>query len=175
MPVLAANRSESKLKFYVSAIALRKSIYFFLLRDFGIKDKIRTVESFSQRMNKTDMDLFQDIMERNHFERLDLEYPEWMIKHFRDPIFNHVDSLIDNITHAYTIWPTMHAEYEERRIHIDRAIGDCEALLKDFEKAADILPIKIDKMMPTVKKISEVIALLKGWRKSDNKRFKNLK
>lgn len=175
MSVLATNRTKSKLKVYVNALALRKTMYYFILRDFGMKDKIRNVGAFSMHLEKEDYDTFQEMMTKYGVEKFKLEYPEWMISRFRDPIFIHLDDLIDNITHAYSIWPTLRLEYETRRNYINKAVGDCECLLKDLEKTYDILPIKAEKMMPYVEKIIEEIKLLKGWRKSDNQRFKNLK
>ena len=58
---------------------------------------------------------------------------------------------------------------------MDAAIADCESLLKELELAIDVLPIDAEKYMRYVEDIEREIALLKGWRKSDNKRIKELR
>ena len=45
MSVLKNKRSVSSLEFYHNAIMLRREITMLLLRDFGIKDKVRSVKS----------------------------------------------------------------------------------------------------------------------------------
>lgn len=86
-----------------------------------------------------------------------------------------MDELIDHITHAYTVWATSKAEYDYRRVEMDKAVGSCECLKKDLEGAIDILPVDAEKYLPYVERIDKEIALIKGWRKADNKRFKSLK
>lgn len=76
---------------------------------------------------------------------------------------------------AYSIWATNESEANERRICQDRAIGYCESILKEMELAIEILPVDVEKYMPYVESITKEIALLKGWRKNDNKRFSELK
>ena len=55
------------------------------------------------------------------------------------------------------------------------AIAACESLKQTLELVVDILPVKADKLLPYVDAINREIALLKGWRKADNKRNKTLK
>lgn len=45
MSVLKNKRSVSSLEFYHNAITLRREITMLLLRDFGIKDKVRSIKS----------------------------------------------------------------------------------------------------------------------------------
>ena len=52
--VLARKRSESKLEFYAHAIRLRKSITFLLLRDIGVKSKIRNLQITTKPMDPAD-------------------------------------------------------------------------------------------------------------------------
>jgi hypothetical protein len=67
------------------------------------------------------------------------------------------------------------AELTERRIYQDRAIGNCETLLQEMAYAMSILPNDANKYMGYVDMIQREIALLKGWRKSDNKLKAKLK
>ena len=83
--------------------------------------------------------------------------------------------MMESITQAYTIWATNKAEANLRRVSQDKAIAACESLKQTLELVVDILPVKADKLLPYVDAINREIALLKGWRKADNKRNKTLK
>lgn len=54
MSVLARMRKLSQYEFYVNALKLRKSMRFLLLRDLGIKDKVREVHEFAKDMSEDD-------------------------------------------------------------------------------------------------------------------------
>lgn len=174
MSVLARLRKLSQYEFYVNALHLRKSMRFLLLRDLGIKDKVREIREFSKQMNEEDREEFIRLATENHLERFKTNYPEWVIEKLRNQIWEHLDQMIDHITFAYSVWPTSKAEYDHRRLEMDKAVSSCECLKKDLEGAIDILPIDAEKYLPYVEKIEKEIALIKGWRKSDNKRFKHL-
>ena len=59
-------------------------------------------------------------------------------------------------------------EADERRIYQDRAITACENLRIDLQDIMDTLPIDKNWMTHVESDIAKEIALLKGWRKSDN-------
>ena len=82
--------------------------------------------------------------------------------------------MMTSITRAYTIFATNRAEADERRLNQDRAIACCESLLKELELAIDVLPVDANKYKSQVGLITEEIMLLKGWRKSGNKRMKEI-
>ena len=135
---------------------------------------MRDIEDFAQLMNKSDRDEFIRITIENAIETLKMNYPEWAINKIRDRIWEHLDNLVDHITAAYSIWPEKLNEYHYRRLEMDKAIVSCEQLKKDLEAALEIIPVDAEKYMPYVKKIDREIVLVKGWRKSDNKRFRKL-
>jgi uncharacterized protein YjbK len=83
--------------------------------------------------------------------------------------------LMRNITCANSIYPVCEEELTERRIYQDRAIGNCETLLQEMAYAISILSVDANKYMVYVDMIDREIALLKGWRKSDNKLKRKLK
>ena len=175
MSVLARNRKLSQYEFYTNALKLRKSMRFLLLRDLGIKDKVREVHEFAKDMSEEDRIEFILMASKYNAERFSTEYPQWVIEKLRNAIWSHLDDVIDHITYAYSVWPTCKAEYNHRRVEMDRSISACECLKKDLEGAIDILPVNAEKYVPYVEKIDKEIALIKGWRKTDNKRFKDLK
>lgn len=148
---------------------------FLLLRDLGIKDKVREVHEFAKDMSEDDRVEFILLASKYSMEKFSTEYPQWVIEKLRNAIWEHLDQMIDHITYAYSVWPTSKAEYDHRRVEMDKAISSCECLKKDLEGAIDILPVNVEKYIPYVGKIDKEIALIKGWRKADNKRFKDLK
>lgn len=112
MSVLKNNRSLSNLEFYNNAQKLRIEITNFLLRDFGVRDKVRRA--------KDDPEV--PIIE---------EYPDWLITFFRQSIITLLRSLMQNITAANTIYPVTMSELAERRKYQTLAIINCEQLLAD--------------------------------------------
>lgn len=165
----------SKLEFYRNAIRLRKSLTFLLLRDIGVKNKVRNLQIVTKPMDEADKKAFMDIAIKYGYAGFLSEYPDWIVAKLRDSIWDDAHSMMRNITSAYTVWATNLSEAYERRNHINQAIADCECLLKDLEEAIDILPVDADKYMHYVDMIEKEIALLKGWRKTDNKRIREMK
>jgi hypothetical protein len=158
MSVLKNKRSLSKLEFYLNARTLREEVTNFLLRDFGVRDKIRKFKN-------------EDNVEVTVIE----EYPEWLITFFRQSIINILRSLMMNITAANTIYPVTMEELAERRKCQTAAIYNCEHLLQEMTYCADVLPVELSKFLPYVDKIAFEIKLLKGWRKSGNELARKIK
>lgn len=175
MSVLARNRGLSKLEFYKNAMKLRKKFTFLLLRDLGVKNRVRNLHIELKNMEPMDAEAFRAIAERYGIGEIADEYPEWVVVKLRDSIWDLLRDMMVNITRAYTVWATNKSEAEERRNAQNRAIADCESILKELELAIDILPVDAEKYMPYVEAIEREIALLKGWRKADNKRNEKLK
>jgi hypothetical protein len=137
---------------YHTARDLREDITNLLLRDFGVKDKIRTeMVDGSKRVT---------IIE---------EYPEWLISYFRTNILGMLRDLMKNITSGNTIFPVNEYELNIQRQYKTMAITACEDLLQEMQFIADLLPVKLAKFLPYAERIEKEIALLKGWRKSSNK------
>ena len=152
MSVPKGKRGLSKMEFYHNARKLREEIIKMLLRDFGVRDKIRKI--------RTEENLEVTIIE---------EYPSWIITSLRDNIVRILRDLIANITAGNTIYPVNADELRLRRHYQDMAIVNCEQLLQEIQFCADILPVKLEKFLPYADTIEFEIQLLKGWRKSSNK------
>lgn len=175
MSVLARFRKESKYKFYTNAIRLRKEITNLLLRDIGVKKTIRNYRINTNGMEAQDADLLLGVMEKYRLKTFPGDFPMWLIEKFRDSMWDILRDMHINITRAYSIWATNEAEAAERRICQDRAIASCENLLQEMQLAIEVLPIDAEKYMRYVDVIEEEIILLKGWRKSDNKKNRTIK
>ena len=78
-------------------------------------------------------------------------------------------ALVAEITMANSIFPTNLAECDERRLHQDRALGYCHVMLQELQFIIEALPVNVNKYVRYADSIQLEIALIKGWRKSDNK------
>lgn len=65
-------------------------------------------------------------------------------------------------------------ECDERRIHQDLALGHCENLIQELQYIITTLPVNIEKYENITNMIIQEQALIKGWRKSDNKIRKSI-
>lgn len=174
MSVPKSRRGLSHMEFYHNAITLRKEITLLLLRDFGIKDKIRKATVITENMSEEDATKVIEILDKYDCSSILYKYPDWIINTERDNILKICHRLIMNITQANSIYPTNIAEYQSRRLFQDYAIGNCEQLLQEMQYVMSIIPVNSNKYMRYVDMIETEIILLKGWRKSDNKILKNL-
>lgn len=175
MSVLERYRNTSKYKFYTNATRLRKEITQLMLRDFGLKRRVRELHFDTRNMKPEDVKQLIGMMERYGLSVITSEYPTWIIDKFRDSFWDILRDMHVNITRAYSIWATNFSEAVERRNAQNRAIAACENLLQEMTFAIDILDVDAEKYMRYVDLIAIEINLLKGWRKADNKRFKELK
>ena len=174
MSVLVRKRKLSELKFYDNAIRLRRSMIYLLMRDLGAKRGVRDIQWMAKDLPPQGAELLLAVAERNGLKRFETDWPSWVIEKLRDNIWRLLTDMMTAITRAYTIFATSKAEADERRLCQDRAIACCESLLKELELAIDILPVDANKYKTQVKLITEEIMLLKGWRKSGNKKRKEL-
>ena len=178
MSVLKNKRSVSSLEFYHNAITLRREVTMLLLRDFGIKDKVRSVKSLYgvPGMEPEDEQKFREIVEKYEMKATIIEeYPAWLIDKMRNNIMNILHNMIMNITQANTIYPVCESEFYDRRNFQNHAIGNCEQLLQEMQYIISIIPVDAQKYMRYVEMIEKEIVLLKGWRKSDNKILKKIR
>lgn len=151
MSVVKNKRSLSSLEFYNNARKLRIDLTRFLLKDFGVKNKI-----------------YKDTNEDNVEVTIIEEYPKWIIENFRNEIINILNSMMNNIVAANSIYPINVSECDYRRLLQDKAIADCERLFQELIFISDILPLSLLKFEPIADRIDKEIALLKGWRKKTN-------
>jgi hypothetical protein len=96
MSVLARMRKLSQYEFYTNALKLRKSMRFLLLRDLGIKDKVREVHEFAKDMSEDDRVEFILLASKYGVEQFKTEYPQWVIEKLRNAIWQHLDDMVDH-------------------------------------------------------------------------------
>ena len=151
MSVVKNKRSLSRLEFYKNARKLRLDLTNWLLRDFGIRDRVYKIKD-DEELEKT----------------LVAQYPKWFVDHARESVLTILTNLMLNITAANSIYPINMMEVDIRRGLQDKAIANCEQLMQQLIYCADVMPLQVSKLEPYAEAIDKEIALLKGWRKSTN-------
>jgi hypothetical protein len=158
MSVLKNKRGLSSLEFYHNGRKLRKEMTNWLLRDFGVRDKVRIEKQPGAEPEKTTE-----------------EFPLWLIAHLREKLIGILHNLMMNITAANSIYPITLEELALRRRYQTGAIINCQQLIQEIEYCEDILPLELKKFAPYYEAINYEIALLKGWRKANNKIAEKIK
>lgn len=174
MSVVKSKRTISNMEFFHNAIEIRKYITLVLLKDFGIKTKIRTLKYIASTRHMTDEDeeQFMALVDRYGLNKYGIDvYPEWLINHMRTTILDLVCLLVNEIVQANSIYVVSPITYHIRRIYQNNSIIICEQLLQQFEFAIDIFDVDANKYMYITNKICHEIGLLKRWRNADKKRF----
>lgn len=77
--------------------------------------------------------------------------------------------ITSNVRAANTIYPTNLHECEKRRDYQNTAIVNCEQLLKELQRIAEIFEVDLNLYSPYVKAIDREIGLIKKWRQRDKK------
>lgn len=171
-----SKRSLSDLEFYRTAQRMRVVVTGWLLRDFGIKDKVRSLSDVTKKykMSEEDAKVLTDLFERYGLgDRILESFPDWWIAERRRAVDGAVRELVSEIRRANSIYPVNVSEYYERRLHQDRAIAQCDVLEEELHYIIDVLArstgVSVDKYSHFIDLIEKERALLKGWRKSDNR------
>lgn len=94
---------------------------------------------------------------------------------FTFPMTEKVIRLVDYITAANTIYPQSRREAEMRRDYQTQAIITVEQILQLLQFMLTTLPVDPDKFQPVTELLIKEAALLRGWRKSDNKFMEKFK
>ena len=177
-----SKRSLSDMQFYKTAIDLRYKVTQFMLRDFGLKPKARSVENLQKhrKMSEEDARTMNALLEKYRLgDQLIEEFPGWWINQRRLRIDKILSDLISAIRLANSIYPQSLEEYQQRRSYQNEAIGLTDCLLEEMSFVVKLLNrdegIDIQKLAPFIDMIETEYQLLKGRRKADNKirqRFK---
>lgn len=171
MSVPKSKRGESKFEVLTHAFKMRREFTLLLLRDFGIKNKIRNIETIA-KFTEEDKMVFDKLAERYDFKHtLTAEYPEWLISHFRENIITILAELTQSIISANTIYVTNESEYNERRKYQTNAICCCENLVQEMQYIISIFCTNADinKYARYSNMIEKQTALLRAWRRRNNK------
>lgn len=170
MSVLKSKRNPSQFEVFHHLYKTRKEITDLLLRDFGY-DPGRTDKRVTRYFgDRSYGELSPDEKARyDKFKEKTAAFDEWFIADERQVVVDCLRTITEEVFVANSIYPTCMEEYTERRIHQDRAIGQCYRLTQELQYAIETLPVDVNKYLRFADMIQTEINLLKGWRKSDNK------
>lgn len=170
MSVLKSKRKASQFEVFHHLNKMRKEVTDLLLRDFGydLDKAVKKVETtFGGRpyeeLSPDEKVRYEKLMEKN------TAFAEWFIADERKVIVDCLRSITEEVYVANSIYPTYREELIERRVHQDRAVGQCYRLTQELQYAIETLPVDMNKYLRFAEMIQTEINLLKGWRKSDNK------
>ena len=171
MSVLKSKRKASQFEVFHHFYKMRKEVTDLLLRDFGF-DLERAIKNISKKffggrpyeeLTPEEKDRYDKLVEK------DIAFAEWFIKDERQAVVDCLRTIGKEVFTANSIYPTYMEELVERRLHQDRAIGQCYRLTQELQYAIETLPVDVNKYLRFAEMIQTEINLLKGWRKSDNK------
>lgn len=170
MSVVKSKRKESQFEVFHHLVKMRKEVTDLLLRDFGFdadKAAKNTMKTFGGRkyeeLSNSEKERYDKLTKRN------AAFIEWFILDERKVIIDCIRAITEETFVANSIYPTCTEELIERRLHQDRAIGECYRLTQELQYAIETLPVDVNKYLRFADMIQTEINLLKGWRKADNK------
>lgn len=170
MSVAKGKRTLSEVAFYDNAYKLHMELTKYLLNDFGIKKSSYDYNIFMNRAKiaKDDKEKLMELFEKYGIE-VESDYARYVVYHYRDAIINLLDSMIENISRAYTIFPNTEEDWNMKRRYQNQAIGDINVIKTKLLIASKALPVNFERYTPFVKQIDEEITKLKQWRGDCNK------
>ena len=174
MSVVKGKRNQSKFEAFHHFFKLRDEITAMILNDFGFsfdkqeKKRQKFAESHKDAAN------LDEIMKRWHTKN------DTFIRWFIDEEGKAVMDIMRNIQREFTIansifpseTPARLIEFQERRRHINNAIGQCYALKQEINYVIRTLPVDMNRYVHFAEEIDEQINLFRGVRKADNRLIK---
>ena len=175
MSVIKAKRKPSQFEVFHHLYKLRKEITDLLLRNFGY-DSEKSIKRLLKKFGKETIEELSDD-QKVTYEKLKIKtesFDKWFIESERDVIVNCLRQITKEVYLANSIYPTeeFKNELEERQLHQSLAIGYCYDLVQELQYAIETLPVDINKYTYFGNEIQTQINLIRGWKKSDRKRFR---
>lgn len=175
MSVIKAKRKPSQFEVFHHLYKLRKEITDLLLRNFGYDSE----KSTKRLLKKLGKETIEELTEEQKaiYDKLKIKtesFDKWFIESERDTIVNCLRQITKEVYLANSIYPTeeFHNELEARQLHQSLAIGYCYDLVQELQYSIETLPVDINKYTYFGNEIQTQINLIRGWKKSDRKRFR---
>lgn len=149
---------------------MRRDLTNLLLMDFGLSPA-KEQRVLQKVLNGRDFDQLPDKdKERVIRTQQRIEgFHDWFISSERSAIVDYLREITRDVFEANSIYPTCMAEYEQRRLMQDRALGKCYGLAQELQYVIESLPVNVNKYTRFAESIQTEINLIKGWRQSDNR------
>ena len=180
MAVLKNLRELSKMEFYKNGLELRKSITEWLLTDFAMKPRKKDLKLVKREISDEDKQTIDDILERNginHDKAFQRVAPEWFADEERIYLLQLSRDMMKNIVSANSIYNgkgCKQTDYDLRRKFQSKAIACVQSIVEEIYEIITIFPTDINKLVPILECADREFDLLKGWRKSENKKDPSL-
>ncbi|MBQ7544941.1 MAG: hypothetical protein IJT02_08360 [Synergistaceae bacterium] len=168
-----SKRSESKLEALHRAYELRRKITAELMATFGYSHK--KLEAHVQKLTSYVTDPEEREKMSKAIRELEDGFDSWFIRRERDRVADFCQGITEHLRAANTIWPTYMAEFQERRLEMDRALVCCNKLQDELQYIAETLPADKNKFMNIVLEVQAVFDMIKALRQADNRFLKNIK
>lgn len=167
MSVLKGKRKASYFEVEHNALEMRRIVTELCIRKFGYKMREigKEPRNFEQWSQGSKTRWYEERMKQIQFAEL---FDTWFITDERQAVVHILREIISLISRANALYPSNMAEYEQRRLWQDEAIGLCHSLKQELQYVAETIPTDVNWLTATTEPIDREIALLKGWRKSDN-------
>ena len=155
--------------------ALRKAVTEIALYDFGYdKDRYeQRIQKFSEYLDKTDCKDKEAVIAKMRLknETFFTDFVEEETRITRQ-IMRDAVAEFEMGNSIYPSGEALKAEYNERRLHLDRAIGYLYVLKQELQYIAETLPCDKNKYDGIIQEIKKEVSLIKGVRRATNKFLK---
>ena len=176
MSVLKKFRKESKFKVLQNMCTVSKEMADLFVGNFGY-DRAKAEKKLLRKMG-ANVDDIEGLTEKQREtykkmqEKYDM-YEDFLLYEEKCAILAYIRGVYAEVFLANSICPIYYEELIERRIHMDRAIGLCYALVQELFFIVTVLPVNHNIYTRMADLIGHEIELLKKWRQSDS-RFNNM-
>lgn len=170
MTVLKRKRKASQFEVFHHLYEMRRDLTNLLLMDFGLSPA-KEERVLQKVLNGRDFDQLSD-RDKERVIRVQQRiegYHDWFISSERSAIVDYLREITRDVFEANSIYPTCMAEYEQRRLMQDQALGKCYGLAQELQYVIESLPVNVNKYTRFAESIQTEINLIKGWRQSDNR------
>lgn len=174
MSVPIRNRSESEIDYHYDAVMVDQSLIQLALRNFGVKDKVRSADFYTKinKLSKEDAEKFKDIIDRNNLgSKIAEEYPQWIVDYFRNQLLETSNRMAYDVEMACTLEDygiTNYNEFLARQRWQDMALGETQQIFRQLHRIMKTLPIDANKLMPYTEEIVNLQDEIDNWRTNTN-------
>lgn len=106
--------------------------------------------------------------------KTDSQNKMWLIASNKNVLKSYADRLISCIYAANSIYPTCREEVIERKLQWDKALGYCQTIETQYKLMKRELDIHVGLAEELLRLIEHEKSLLRGIKRSDTERYKNI-
>ena len=168
MSVPKSERNESKVAFYTKALEIRIGLIKLFCRNLGLKNGIKDVNVYAQKMNEKDKNDFEELCIKYDIV-FKSEYPEWLISYFREIVLKATAQFQKNILNGYMMSVNSLIDAYQKHVYIKQSINDAEFIYNEIQVITSMFPGSLSAITNILNLINEEITLLKQWDRNNNK------